>query len=220
MDSGAGENVADLSDSGCFDPVFRQPVQNGLRWFEREIMTVFGSLVVAGSPDERTGDDPANSLAVGNLPALTTNAIEFLQRDDLFVRRDLDHGIGAGVEDRFAGGDMFFTEFLIRITAEGSRPLYFFLSGWNVFDFGCLLISYDGPGSPLDHAFPGLRIVRVIRLLYVTTKHPVLVGVLNSWLEGFKCLLYLIPMWLLCFYLYAIVGCSLFAVYDPGIVIT
>ena len=67
---------------------------------------------------------------------------------------------------------IFVFEALIKILAEGNRPLNYFKNPWNVFDFVIVAACLLEPFLPVGGAFlPVLRLARILRVLGVGP-HP------------------------------------------------
>lgn len=113
---------------------------------------------------------------------------------------------------------LFTVEVGIKIAAHGATPWRFFKDPWNVFDFmivavGILFLL------PLPLAggqfIPALRVVRVLRVLRLLTAIPSLRFVVDILIGSFR---YMGPVSVLIailFYVYAVVGVSLFGSNDP-----
>src|SRR5581483_9306034 len=63
-------------------------------------------------PGERTRDYPTDSVWITNAPRDAADFVEALERHHVFVRGDLEHGIGGGVENRPAGLAMLRAELI------------------------------------------------------------------------------------------------------------
>ena len=58
-------------------------------------------------PHKRSGNDTADAVLPGEqLPRLGTDLIELFHRDKGFVRSDLEHAVGGGVNDERTGPEM------------------------------------------------------------------------------------------------------------------
>ena len=68
---------------------------------------------------------------------------------------------------------IFTVEALIKILAEGNRPLHYFKNPWNVFDFAIVVTCLLEPFLHLGGAFlPVLRLLRILRVLRLITAIP------------------------------------------------
>lgn len=108
---------------------------------------------------------------------------------------------------------IFIVEIVIKMAAEGSRPLNYFRNGWNVFDFTivavCLLPSTGAWVTVVRLA----RILRAVRLITQIPRLQVLVGAL---LKSLPSMGYVSLLLGLHFYVYAVMGTFLFRGNDPG----
>ena len=108
---------------------------------------------------------------------------------------------------------LFVGELLVRLAAHGSRPWRFFRDPWNVSDFAivafCLL--------PLEAEYSAvLRLVRVLRVLRLITALPRLQILVTALLKSIPSMAYVGVRLAVLFYVYAVVGVSLFGRADPG----
>ncbi len=126
---------------------------------------------------------------------------------------------------------IFVCEVVIKIYAEGSKPWRYFQSGWNLFDFFIVLAGFapiiihaithsssEGDFHVLAAArvirlARALRVVRVFRLITHLRPLQILVETL---LRSIPSMLYVALLMMMLFYVYAIIGVSLFAANDPG----
>jgi len=102
---------------------------------------------------------------------------------------------------------LFVIELAIRIAAYGRRPLDFFRSGWNVFDFVVIAAGFT-PGLGRDTTI--LRLVRLARVIRVVTVLPdlrILVVAVGRSIPAIASLGVLV---LLLIYVYGVVGWLLF----------
>jgi voltage-gated sodium channel len=114
------------------------------------------------------------------------------------------------LNDAFLG--VFTVEVLIRIAAHGRRPLSFFRSGWNVFDF----VVVGGAYLPwIRESVTLLRLARVLRIARLLSVIPglriVILGIARSLapIGGMAALTFFV------LYMYGILGWILFADHDP-----
>ncbi|MDZ4746785.1 MAG: ion transporter [bacterium] len=126
---------------------------------------------------------------------------------------------------------IFVCEVVIKIYAEGKTPWKYFKSGWNLFDFFIVLAGFapiiihaiTHSSSEGDFHFlaaarvirlaRALRVVRVFRLITHLRPLQILVETL---LRSIPSMLYVALLMMMLFYVYAIVGVSLFAANDPA----
>src|SRR6202035_4515810 len=67
---------------------------------------------MSGRAGERASDDAAHAVrSIEQFPRDFAHAVEFGDRDHLFVRGDLKDAVAGGVHDRLAGAKVLFTEF-------------------------------------------------------------------------------------------------------------
>ena len=107
---------------------------------------------------------------------------------------------------------IFVVEILIKLGAEGSRPLRYFTDPWNCFDFAIVaacLLPFDAQAITVLRL---LRLLRVLRLLKALPKLQVLVGAL---LKSIPSMGYVSLLLMILFYLYAVAGVFLFRDNDP-----
>lgn len=130
---------------------------------------------------------------------------------ETFESLDADYdGIFTLLNEIFFG--YYVVELVIRITAFGKRPLDFFKSGWNDFDFVIVAVGF----------VPGLRenatLIRMVRLLRVTRLFRllpdlrVLVHAVGKSIPGLSSLALASVMLV---YVYAMIGWVIFAEGDP-----
>lgn len=108
---------------------------------------------------------------------------------------------------------IFIFEVVVKMGACWPRPLRYFRSGWNCFDFtivvACLLPSV-GPWAAVLRLF---RVLRVVRLVSAVPKLQVLVDAL---LRSLPSMGYVGVLLMLHFYIYAVLGVFFFRGNDPG----
>jgi voltage-gated sodium channel len=119
-------------------------------------------------------------------------------------------GVLRTLNDVFLG--MFTVEVLIRIAAHGRRPLDFFRSGWNVFDFVVVGAAYV---PAVRESVTLLRLARVLRVARLLSVIPglriVVLGIARSLapIGGMAALTFFV------LYMYGILGWILYADHDP-----
>ena len=121
-DAAVGVDVGDFTHGHHVAVLLvNQLLQHGRRRrFDRQIVTVAGTLEVTGFvADKRTGDDAANVIAAfGQLFTRDfAQLIQLVEAKGLFVTGDLEHRVSGGIEDRFPGFHMLFAELI-----EDHRP--------------------------------------------------------------------------------------------------
>lgn len=126
---------------------------------------------------------------------------------------------------------IFVCEVLIKIYAEGGKPWRYFQNGWNLFDFFIVVAGFapiiihaithtSGEGdlhvlaaARVIRLARALRVVRVFRLITHLRPLQILVETL---LRSIPSMLYVALLMMMLFYVYAIIGVSLFAANDPA----
>jgi hypothetical protein len=109
-DTGSRVDVGYLADTNHVDFICGEPIQDCLRRLHRKIVTVPSAFVLSACSEKRPCNDTPDPFSIGDDTAGFADLVETLYRDDLFVRCDLKHRIGAGIEDRFSRRDMFISE--------------------------------------------------------------------------------------------------------------
>lgn len=108
---------------------------------------------------------------------------------------------------------LFVVEIALRLAAYGRSPGRFFMNGWNVFDFVIVVVCL----IPVDsQAAAALRLVRVVRALRLLTAIPQLQLVMTALLRSIPSIGYVGILLVLLFYIYAVVGTTLFGGNDPA----
>lgn len=101
---------------------------------------------------------------------------------------------------------------VLKFVASGLNPLRYFRSAWNCFDFvvvvGCYL-----PGAGAMASI--LRLLRLLRVLKLVKSLPELQVIVSGLISGLASIGYIAALLLLLFYLFAIIGISLFRQNDP-----
>lgn len=107
---------------------------------------------------------------------------------------------------------LFVGELVLRLGAHGSRPWRFFLDPWNVFDFLVVLVCL----LPFEAEFAAvLRLARVLRVLRLITAVPRLQILVGALLKSIPSMSYVALLLSVLFYVYAVLGVSLFGKTDP-----
>lgn len=113
---------------------------------------------------------------------------------------------------------IFSIEAILKILAEGNKPLRYFSSAWNLFDLFILIICVVPYfiSNQDTHIFATLRILRLARALRVfrvfrliTQLRPLQILV-ESLIKSIPSLLYVVLLMTIIFYVYSIVGVFLF----------
>ena len=111
---------------------------------------------------------------------------------------------------------IFTIEALIKILAEGYRPLNYFKNPWNVFDFAIVGACLLEPFLQLGGAFlPILRLARILRVLRLITAIPKLQLLVTCLLKSLPSMFYVSILLFLLFYVYGAMAVFLFGENDP-----
>jgi len=101
----------DLPDADHADACGREEVQHRLVVRRhREILAVVGPAIVSGGPHERPRDHARDAVRVQDPPRGLARPVEFLERDRLLVRGDLEDRVGRGIDDQVSGALMLLPE--------------------------------------------------------------------------------------------------------------
>jgi voltage-gated sodium channel len=107
---------------------------------------------------------------------------------------------------------LFVAELLIRVLAHGRRPLSFFASGWNVFDFGVVALSLLPAAGPMANI---ARLARVLRVGRLISGVPELRLIIETMLRSIPSMGHIVLLVGLLIYIYGVVGHQLFSGVDP-----
>ena len=107
---------------------------------------------------------------------------------------------------------LFTIEIVIRLAAHGRRPWRFFTDGWNVFDFTIVVVCLIPIGA--EHA-AAARLIRLLRVLRLFSGIPRLRLVVSAMVNAIPSIFYVGVLLFLLFYVYGILGTTLFARNDP-----
>lgn len=108
---------------------------------------------------------------------------------------------------------LFVVEIVLRMMSYGRRWPRFFLDPWNVFDFVIVAVCLIPVGSQAAAAF---RLIRVLRALRLLTAIPQLQIVIGALLRSLPSIGYVGLLLVLLFYVYAVIGTTLFGRNDPA----
>lgn len=106
----------------------------------------------------------------------------------------------------------FVAEILIRIGAEGRRPWRYFLDPWNFFDF--IIVGLCLMPCP-DHPVVILRLVRVLLVMRLFKIMPQFKMIVQGLIRSISSIGYIVVLLLVHFYMYAVLGVSLFSQLSP-----
>ena len=107
---------------------------------------------------------------------------------------------------------LFILEIAARIVAHGRRPLAFFRSGWNVFDFLVVALSLLPAAGPLATL---ARLARVLRVGRLVGSIPELRLIIGTMLRSIPSMGHVVVLLALLMYVYGVIGYQLFAQVDP-----
>lgn len=120
-----------------------------------------------------------------------------------------------GLLDAFILG-VFTIEVVIKIVAEGKKPLNYFKNPWNVFDFLIVAACLLEPVLPLNSTFlPVLRLARILRVLKLVTTLPKLQVLVGCLLKSLPSMFYVSMLLGLLFYIYGTMAVFLYSENDP-----
>jgi voltage-gated sodium channel len=106
---------------------------------------------------------------------------------------------------------LFLAEIAVRIAAHGRKPLTFFRSGWNVFDFVVVTLSL----LPTAGAFATVaRLARVLRVARMVSGLPELRLIIGTMLRSIPSMGNVVLLLGLLIYVYGVIGHHLFAAVD------
>jgi len=107
---------------------------------------------------------------------------------------------------------IFSVEILLKMLAQAPRPWRFFHSGWNVFDFLVVAAAFI---PALQGQSTLLRMIRLLRVLRLLSSLPSLQVLVLALLHSVPRIGQMALLASLLFYVYAIIGQTLFGQHDP-----
>ena len=107
---------------------------------------------------------------------------------------------------------VFVAEIVLKIIASGRQPWNFFKNGWNLFDFIIITAAFI-PG--LQNQTTILRLVRLLRVLRLLSAMPGLQVMVTALLNSIPRIAQMALLSSLLFYIYAVIGQTLFSAHDP-----
>jgi len=111
---------------------------------------------------------------------------------------------------------VFSLEVIIKVAAEGKKPLRYFSNPWNVFDFIIVAACLLEPVLPINGAFlPVLRLARILRVLRLVTTIPKLQVLVTCLLKSLPSMFYVSVLLGLLFYVYGTMAVFLYGENDP-----
>ena len=108
---------------------------------------------------------------------------------------------------------VFVVELAIKFIACGKLPWMFFYEAWNIFDFSIVAVGFlplGGGGTIMV-----LRLLRLLRVLKLVRALPKLQVLVNGLIMATSAIFYIGILLLLLFYLYAVLGVSVYGKNDP-----
>ena len=105
-------------------------------------MPVWRAAEISRRPEKGPRNDPADAIRIGLPSREPANFIKLGEREDFFMRRNLENGVGGSVENRVPGLQMFFPEFGQDLSAAASV----------VADEGDAGVAFDAPDQFLGKA--------------------------------------------------------------------
>ena len=106
---------------------------------------------------------------------------------------------------------IFVVEIMLKMVACGKRPLNFFNSGWNIFDFIIVAAAFI-PG--LEGQATLLRLIRLLRVLRLLSALPGLQILVMALVHSIPRIGQMAMLAALLFYIYAVIGVTLFHEHD------
>jgi voltage-gated sodium channel len=107
---------------------------------------------------------------------------------------------------------VFVVELVVRIAGHGSRPLQFFRSGWNAFDFTVVALSLLPVAGPFATV---ARLARVLRVARLISGMPELRLIIGTMLRSIPSMGNVVMLLGLLVYVYGVAGYHLFGRVDP-----
>jgi len=113
---------------------------------------------------------------------------------------------------------IFTIDVVVKVIAEGHRPLHYFADSWNCFDFFIVATAFIFmlPFLPnLSSLLAMLRLLRLLRVLKLVKALPQLRIIIEALISGFGSIFFVAVILFLFFYLYANIGMMMFSESDP-----
>lgn len=107
---------------------------------------------------------------------------------------------------------IFVVEIILKLIACGNKPINFFKSGWNVFDFIIVAAAFI-PG--IEGQTTILRLIRLLRVLRLLSSMPNLQIMVTALIHSIPRIGQMALLSSLLFYIYAVIGQTLFSKHDP-----
>ena len=113
---------------------------------------------------------------------------------------------------------IFTIDVVVKVIAEGHRPLHYFADSWNCFDFFIVATAFIFmlPFLPnLSSLLAMLRLLRLLRVLKLVKALPQLRIIIEALISGFGSIFFVAVILFMFFYLYANIGMMMFSESDP-----
>jgi voltage-gated sodium channel len=113
---------------------------------------------------------------------------------------------------------VFVIEMVIKIIAEGDRPWVYFnpyVDPWNLFDFFCIVCASPSFTELCGISLGGLRMLRIVKFMYSLKDTQAVSGVVKGFFGAIASCKFLLPIWLLIVYIWAMLGVQTFGDNDP-----
>lgn len=107
---------------------------------------------------------------------------------------------------------VFMVEAGLKILAEWPRPQAYFTNGWNLFDFGIVVLSLMPASGQFAMAARLIRILRALRLVTALPKLRLMVATLVRCIPGMG---HVLSLMAILFYVYGVAGFHLYGIHDP-----
>jgi voltage-gated sodium channel len=108
---------------------------------------------------------------------------------------------------------------VVKLVAEGRRPLHYFADNWNKFDFFIVAACYVffAPAlAGMRSMVSMLRLLRLLRVLKLVKALPQLRIIIEALISGFGSISFVTVILFIFFYLYANIGMMFFLRNDPA----
>lgn len=107
---------------------------------------------------------------------------------------------------------IFILEAGLKMIALWPRPQRYFANGWNVFDFGVIVLSLLPASGEFATVARLIRLLRVLRLVTAMPKLRLMVATLVRCIPGMG---HVLSLMAILFYVYGIAGVHLYGAHDP-----
>ena len=113
---------------------------------------------------------------------------------------------------------VFVIEMFVRIIAEGNSPWQYFnasIDPWNLFDFVCVVCASPWFQKAIGFSLAGLRMLRIIKTMYKLKSSESVAGVVKGFFKAIAACKFLLPIWGVIIYIWAMLGVQTFRYNDP-----